>query len=110
LGHLERMHEDRTTKKITRWKPLSSRLKGWPKKKWEDDVLKDLQIMKIKGWKPLVRRKEQWKEIAELAKTHLGLQSCYRRLDITEQPASTSMNTYSTYCHNLGWDCRQDLG
>jgi hypothetical protein len=28
LGHLERMHEDRTTKKITRWKPLSSRLKG----------------------------------------------------------------------------------
>jgi hypothetical protein len=27
LGHLERMHEGRTTKKITRWKPLSSRPK-----------------------------------------------------------------------------------
>jgi hypothetical protein len=36
LGHLERTHEERTTKKITRWKPLSSRRKGRPKKKWED--------------------------------------------------------------------------
>jgi hypothetical protein len=32
LGHLERMHEERTTKKITRWKLLSSRPKGRPKK------------------------------------------------------------------------------
>jgi hypothetical protein len=42
------MHEERTTKKVTRWKPLSSR----PKKKWEG-VLQDLQIQKT-----LVRRKE----------------------------------------------------
>jgi hypothetical protein len=28
LGHLKRMHEERTTKKITHWKPLSSRPKG----------------------------------------------------------------------------------
>jgi hypothetical protein len=72
LGHLERMHEERTAKKITRWKPLSSRPKGRPKKKWED-VLQDLQIMKIKIWKTCVREKEQWKEIVELAKTHSGL-------------------------------------
>jgi hypothetical protein len=72
LGHLERMHEERTTKKITRWKPLSSRTKGQPKEKWED-ALQDLQIMKIKSWKTCIRRKEQWKEIVELAKTHSGL-------------------------------------
>jgi hypothetical protein len=58
LGHLERMHEERTTKKITCWKLLSSRPKGRPKKKWED-VLQDLQIMKIKRWKLCIRRKEQ---------------------------------------------------
>jgi hypothetical protein len=73
LGHLKRMHEGRTTKKITHWKPLSSRPKGRPKVKWEEDVPQDLKIMKIKSWKTLVRRKEQWKEIVELAKTHLGL-------------------------------------
>jgi hypothetical protein len=65
LGHLERIREERTTKKITRWKPLSSR----PKIKWED-VLQDLQITKIKIWGKCVRRKKQWKEIAEQAKTH----------------------------------------
>jgi hypothetical protein len=79
LGHLERMHEERTTKKITRWKSLSSRPKGRPKKNWETDVLQDLQIMKIKRWKTCVRRKEQWKKIGELAKTHSGLYSCSRK-------------------------------
>jgi hypothetical protein len=56
------MHEERTKKKITPWKPLSSRPKGRPQKKWED-VLQDLQVMKIKSGKTCVRRKEQWKEI-----------------------------------------------
>jgi hypothetical protein len=73
LGHVERMHEERTTEKITHWKQLSSRPKGRPKKKWEDYVLQDLQIIKIKSWKMCVRRKEQWEEIVELAKTHSGL-------------------------------------
>jgi hypothetical protein len=50
LVHLERMHEERTTKEINRWMPLSSRPKGRLKKKLED-VLQDLQIMKIKSWK-----------------------------------------------------------
>jgi hypothetical protein len=67
------MHEDRTTKKITRWKPLSSRPKGGPKKKWKEDVLQDLQTMKLESWKMCIQRKEQWKEIVELAKTHSGL-------------------------------------
>jgi hypothetical protein len=73
LGHLERLHEERTTKKTTHWKPLSSRPTGRPEKKWEQDVLQGLQVMKIESWKTLVRRKEQWKGIVELAKTHLGL-------------------------------------
>jgi hypothetical protein len=79
LRHLERMHEERTTKKITCWKSLSSRPKGRHKKNWEEDVLQDLQIMKIKRWKTCVRRKEQLKKIDELAKTHSGLYSCYRK-------------------------------
>jgi hypothetical protein len=70
LGHLERMHEERTTEKTTRWKPLSSRPKGRPKTKWEN-VLRHLQIMKIKSWKMFV----SWKENADLAKIHSGLLS-----------------------------------
>jgi hypothetical protein len=37
LRHLERMNEERTTKKRSRWRPLSSRHKGRLKKKWEDE-------------------------------------------------------------------------
>jgi hypothetical protein len=72
VGTLERMDEERTTKKTALWKPLSSVPKRRPKEKWED-VLQDLPIMKIVSWKTLVTRKEQWKEIVELARTHLGL-------------------------------------
>jgi hypothetical protein len=68
----KKMQEERATENITRWKPLSSRPKGQPRKKWED-VLQDLQIMKIKSSKTCVRSKEQWKETVELAKTHSGL-------------------------------------
>jgi hypothetical protein len=37
--------------RIYKWKPLASRPIGRPKKRWEDDVRKDLQTMKIKNWK-----------------------------------------------------------
>jgi hypothetical protein len=37
LGHSERMHEEGTAKKITHWN-TSSRPKGRPKKKWEEDL------------------------------------------------------------------------
>jgi hypothetical protein len=49
LGYLERLHEERTTKKTTRWKPLSSRPTGRPEKKWEQDGLQGLQVMKIES-------------------------------------------------------------
>jgi hypothetical protein len=71
LGHMERMHKERTTKNITRWKLLSSRPKGRPTKKL-GDVLQDLQIIKIKSWKALVRRKEQWEEILSNPRPILG--------------------------------------
>lgn len=61
-----------TPKEITRWKTLSSRPKGRPKKQWED-VLRALQTEEIEIWKTFARSKEQWKETAEPAETHLGL-------------------------------------
>jgi hypothetical protein len=44
------MYEEGTTKKITRWKPLSSRPKGRPKNKWEEDKT-------FKSWKSRVGRR-----------------------------------------------------
>ena len=38
LGHDERMAEYNYVKKFKRWKPMSKRPIGRPKKRWEDDV------------------------------------------------------------------------
>lgn len=63
------MEEDSTIKKITKWKPIASGLKGRPIK-WEEDIRKDLKFMKISQWKKIVIDRKQWSEIIELAKTH----------------------------------------
>ena len=48
LGHVERMGDDRLTKKILEEKIFSSRRRGRPKQRWMKDVMKNLQIMKVK--------------------------------------------------------------
>jgi hypothetical protein len=37
---------EKSAKKITEWKPIAFRPRGRPKIKWEDDVKKDLKVMK----------------------------------------------------------------
>jgi hypothetical protein len=51
LGHVERMAENNTERRIKRWKPMSKRPIGRPKTRWEDDVLEDIRNMKIRNWK-----------------------------------------------------------
>jgi hypothetical protein len=51
LGHIERMPDDRTVKKITNWKPIAPRHVGRPKLRWEEDVRNDLKAMKVQYWK-----------------------------------------------------------
>jgi hypothetical protein len=50
-GHIERMPDDRTMKKITNWKHIAPRHIGRPKLRWEEDVRNDLKAMKVLNWK-----------------------------------------------------------
>jgi len=50
FGHINRMHEISTVKKIYKWKPFTGRPVGRPKCRWEDDVRKDLKMMKLIKW------------------------------------------------------------
>ena len=43
-----RMPETRTAKKIFKWTPLTTRPRGRPKYRWEDNIIPDLGQMKIK--------------------------------------------------------------
>ena len=48
LGHVERMAEYNIVQKTKRWKPVSKRLTGRPKTRWEDDVLEDIRSINIR--------------------------------------------------------------
>ena len=70
IGHVERMPQEREVARIYKWKPLASRPIGRPKIRWEDDIRKDLQIMRIKNWKKKVLDRDSWKITVERTKAH----------------------------------------
>ena len=70
FGHVQRMSDTRTVKKIFNWKSLTKRLQGRPKYRWEDNIKQDICQMKIKNWTACVQDREKWKkEVVEKAKT-----------------------------------------
>ena len=50
FGHINRLPETNTVKKIYKWKPFTRRPVGRPKSRWEDDVRNDLKKMKFIKW------------------------------------------------------------
>jgi len=69
LGHVERMAEDNIVQKIKRWKPISKRLIGRPKTRWEDDVLEGIKSINIRKWKKVAQNRDSWKKVVEQART-----------------------------------------
>jgi hypothetical protein len=42
FGHVQRIPDTRTVKKIFNWKPLTKRSQGKPKYRWEDNIKEDI--------------------------------------------------------------------
>jgi len=61
FGHIQRMPDTRTVKKIFNWKPLTKRSQGRPKYRWEDNIKQDICQMKIKNWIACVQDRGKWK-------------------------------------------------
>jgi len=69
FGHINRMPETSSVKKIYKWKPFIGRPVGRHKYRWEDDVRNDLKKMKLIKWAEQVQDRLKWKDIVEKAKT-----------------------------------------
>jgi len=73
LGHLQRMEGDRMPKKIFTQELQGTRTRGRPRKRWKEEVERDLQMLGVKRWRELVADRKKWKEIVRQAKAHSGL-------------------------------------
>jgi hypothetical protein len=73
LGHVTQMDDKRTPKRILEWKPIGTRIRGRPRKRWIVDIEEDMQITGI-GWqRNQCKERAERKRINEKAKTHSGL-------------------------------------
>jgi len=73
LGHLERMEKDRMPKKFFTPELEGTRRKGRPRKRWKEEVERDLQVLGVRRWRELVADRQKWKDIFRQAKAFSGL-------------------------------------
>ena len=69
LGHLVRMEEDRMPRKIFA-QELEGTRRGRPRKRWKEEVERDLQVLGVRRWRELVADRKKWKDIVRQAKVH----------------------------------------
>jgi len=79
LGHLERMEDDRMSKKIFTQELEGTRRRGRPRKRWKEEVESDLQVLGVGRWRELVADMKKWKDIVRQAKAHSGLQCQWKK-------------------------------
>jgi hypothetical protein len=73
LGYVMQMDDKRTPKRILHRKPVGTRTRGRPRKRWIAGIEKDLQIMGVRRCRKQCEERAEWKKITEKAKTHSGL-------------------------------------
>jgi len=59
LGHLGRMEEDRMPKKIFTQELEGTRRRGRPRKRWKEEVERDLQVLGVRRWRKLVKDRKK---------------------------------------------------
>jgi len=73
LGHLGRIEEHRMPRKIFTQELEGTRRRGRPRKRWKEEVERDLQVLGVRRLRELVADRKKWKDIVQQAKAHSGL-------------------------------------
>jgi hypothetical protein len=71
LGHVVRMNETRTVKKIFEGKLEGRRSRGRPRLRWINDVEDDPRKLGVKRWRTKALEREEWTSIIKEAKAKL---------------------------------------
>jgi len=67
------MEENRMPKKIFTQELERTRRRVRPRKRWKEEVERDLQVLGVRRWREVVADRKKWKDIVRLAKAHSGL-------------------------------------
>jgi hypothetical protein len=68
FGHVQRMEENRIPKKLLYMNLETTRLRGRPRNRWQDEVREDGRLVGGKGWKERVYNREEWKKLLRTAR------------------------------------------
>jgi len=60
-------------KKIFTQELEGTRRRGRHRKRWREEVERDLQVLGVRRWRELVTDKDNWRGIVRQAKAHSGL-------------------------------------
>jgi len=67
------MEEDRMPKEIFTQELEGTRRRGRSRKRWKEEVERDLQVLGVRRWRELVADRKRCKDIVGQAKAHSGL-------------------------------------
>jgi hypothetical protein len=68
FGHVQRMEENRIPKRVLYMNMGTTRLRGIPRKRWQDEVREDRRIVGGEGWQEKVHKREEWKKLLRTAR------------------------------------------
>jgi hypothetical protein len=68
FGHVQRMEENRISKRVLYMNLGTARLRGRPRNRWQDEVRVDGRIVGGEGWQEKVCDREEWKKLLRMAR------------------------------------------
>ena len=67
FGHVQRMEENRIPKRVLYMNLGTTRLRGRPRNRWQDEVREDGRIVGGERWQEKVHNIEEWKKLLRMA-------------------------------------------
>jgi hypothetical protein len=68
FGHVQRVEENRIPVRVLYMNLGTTRLRGRPRNRWQDEVREDVRIVGVEGWQEKVHYREEWKKLLRTAR------------------------------------------
>ena len=68
FGHVQRMDENGIPKRVLYMNLGTTRLRGRPRNRWQDEVREDGRTVSGEGWQEKVHNREEWKKLLRTAR------------------------------------------